>query len=271
MKTHGEQGGRGAAKERSLVGLPIDNRRLAVTPPAERPTQKASVEVARRIVDDLVEHYRVGDRLPSEADMIQLYSVSRETLREAIRLLEVQGLLSIRRGPGGGPRVTAVNPAYLARAASLYFHVVGATYGEVFDAWAALEPTMVGRVAAHPDRDAVAAAMAPYLTTTTSTDPQAAIERSATLHSEIGRLSGNRVLMLLLQSIAHILTELMLEAVDLGGTKEEIQHDHRALALAIMSGDAHEAERLARAHILHMQDELDKIVHRRMEDVVEWR
>ena len=116
--------------------------------------------------------------------MIQLYSVSRETLREAIRLLEVQGLLSIRRGPGGGPRVTAVNPAYLARAASLYFHVVGATYGEVFDAWAALEPAMVGRVAAHPDRDAVAAAMAPYLATATATDPQAAIEMSATLHSD---------------------------------------------------------------------------------------
>lgn len=254
------------------MGLPIDHRRLAVTSPALRPTQKASVEVARRIVDDLVDHYQVGDRLPSEAEMIQLYSVSRETLREAIRLLEVQGLLNIRRGPGGGPRVTAVNPAYLARAASLYFHVVGATYGEVFDAWAALEPTMVGRVAAHPDRDAVAAAMAPYLTTTTTTtDPQAAIEISATLHSEIGRLSGNRVLMLLLQSIAHILTELMLEAVDLSGTEEEIQHDHRALAVAIVSGEPKEAERLAHAHIIHMRGELDQIVRRRMADVVEWR
>jgi DNA-binding FadR family transcriptional regulator len=76
--------------------------------------------------------------------------------------------------------------------------------------------------------------MAPLLTTTTNTDPQAAIKMSATLHSEIGRLSGNRVLMLLLQSIAHLLTELMLEAIDLGGTKEEIQDDHRALALAIV-------------------------------------
>lgn len=266
-----EKGRRVATEERPLVGLPIDNRRLAITSPAIRPTQKASVEVARRIVDDLVEHYEVGDRLPSEADMIQLYSVSRETLREAIRLLEVQGLLSIRRGPGGGPRVTAVNPAYLARAASLYFHVVGATYREVFDAWAALEPTMVGRVASHPDRDTVAAAMAPYLTTPTTTDPRAAIEMSATLHSEIGRLSGNRVLMLLLQSIAHILTELMLEAVDLSGTEEQIQHDHGTLALAIVSGDAREAEHLARSHILHMQDELNKIVCRRVEDVVEWR
>ena len=256
--------------KKPVPGLPIAYRRLADRTDSTHP-EKASVVLARRIVDDLVQQYNIGDRLPSEPDMLRLYSVSRETLREAVRLLEVQGLLTIRRGPGGGPRVTGVNAAYLARSTSLYLHVAGATYREVFEAWADLEPALVARVASRLDRDAVAAAMAPYLKVSKIRDPRDAIEKSATLHSEIARLSGNRVVMLLLQSIAHILTELMLEAVDLAQTGSEIEHDHRALAQAIVNGQAREAEVLARQHVLHMSDELTKIVQDRIDDVVKWR
>jgi DNA-binding FadR family transcriptional regulator len=57
--------------------------------------------------------------------MIRHYGVSRESLREGLRLLEVQGLITLRRGPGGGPVVGHIDPATLGRTSTLYYHVAG--------------------------------------------------------------------------------------------------------------------------------------------------
>ena len=95
--------------------------------------------------------------------MLQQYGVSRETLREALRLLEVQGLISIRRGPGGGPIVGTVDPANLGRTSTLYYHLAGATYAELFEAWIVCDRMLAELAATNPDRAAVRAAMAPFL------------------------------------------------------------------------------------------------------------
>ena len=60
-------------------------------------------KIRRQIVaGDLAE----GERLPPEDDLTAQFGVARTTLREALRVLESQGLLAIRRGRGGGPVVT---------------------------------------------------------------------------------------------------------------------------------------------------------------------
>ncbi len=70
---------------------------------------KTAESVARDIVNDIVASgLGEGDVLASEAKMVEQYAVSRESLREGLRLLEAQGLIRIRRGPGGGPVVGTV-------------------------------------------------------------------------------------------------------------------------------------------------------------------
>ena len=87
-------------------------------------TVKASERVAQDIVRDIVRRgLQTGDRLPLEAAMVEEYGVSRTSLREALRILEVQGLISLKPGPGGGPVVGTVEPSHLARTAALYFHL----------------------------------------------------------------------------------------------------------------------------------------------------
>ena len=95
--------------------------------------------------------------------MLQQYGVSRESLREGLRLLEVQGLISIRRGPGGGPIVGAVDPANLGRMSTLFYELAGATYAELLEAWVVAETYIAELAARNPDRAAVREAMAPYL------------------------------------------------------------------------------------------------------------
>ncbi len=62
--------------------------------------------VSARIRDGIVGgSLRPGDRLPSEDSLMGTFGVSRPTLREAIRLLEAEELLDVRRGAQGGPVV----------------------------------------------------------------------------------------------------------------------------------------------------------------------
>src|SRR6202022_1072647 len=102
-------------------------------------------------------------RLKGEAVMLDHYGVSRESLREGLRLLESQGLISIRRGPGGGPIVGRVDPANFGRVSTLFYHLAGGTYEELFESWIVAEGMLADRAARNEDRRLVRESMDPYL------------------------------------------------------------------------------------------------------------
>src|SRR5438874_10550641 len=82
---------------------------------------KTSERVAMDVVRDIVDQeLRPGDKLPGEAAMLNRYAASRASVREALRLLEVQGLITLKPGPRGGPTVGTVDPRHLARTGTLY-------------------------------------------------------------------------------------------------------------------------------------------------------
>ena len=69
-----------------------------------RRTAKTAETVSAAIVHDVVSRRLApGDMLPSEAAMLSQYKVSRASLREGLRLLEVQGLIRLKPGPAAGP------------------------------------------------------------------------------------------------------------------------------------------------------------------------
>jgi len=72
---------------------------------------KTSERIAATIVADIAAQGLVpGDRLPNEAAMIERFQLGRGSVREALRILEVHGIIQLRSGPGGGPVVAAVRP-----------------------------------------------------------------------------------------------------------------------------------------------------------------
>ncbi len=215
---------------------------------------KASEVVAASIVRDIVvADMRVGDRLPAETDMLTQYGVSRESLREGLRILEVQGLISIRRGPGGGPYVAPVNASYLARTATMYFNLSGATYDEVFDTWLDFEPIIAAKVARLPDKRRKRAALSPFLDHHVPASDQEHFEELNNFHSVLGSLAGNRVTTLLVQAVTHIVVDHVIEDVN----PLEIPHlddDHGAIADAIIEGRTRKARDLMHDHIAAVVD-----------------
>ncbi len=222
---------------------PAPRVRLTIAP-SDAPTRalKTSETVARDIVHDIVANgLRTGDSLPHEAAMLEEYGVSRESLREGLRLLEVQGLITIKRGPGGGPVVGQIDPANLGRISTLYYHLAGATYRELFDAWVLMEPILAARAARNDDRALVVEAMEPYveeLDDGAAGDIAAFVGEHVNFHAVIASLAGNRVLELMLPTIGLVVTHHVVVSADPREVQQQIERDHAAIARAVSDGDA---------------------------------
>jgi len=106
--------------------------------------EKAAVGLAQDIVQAMYEsRMKPGDRYLSEAEAQRKHGAARNTLREALRFLEMQGVLSVRAGPGGGPEVGRPGWPHLASTIALLLQFADAPLRSVIEARAVTEPAMV--------------------------------------------------------------------------------------------------------------------------------
>jgi DNA-binding FadR family transcriptional regulator len=114
--------------------------RRSITLSNRRPLKRSELiarELAQYIVDSRLSP---GAMLPREHEMIEQLGVGRTTLREALRLLESRGIITIRSGPSGGPVVRQPQPSDLMEALTLILQFQRGTLREVHEARAWLEP-----------------------------------------------------------------------------------------------------------------------------------
>src|SRR4051812_23758693 len=123
---------------------------------ADVEVRKLSTALADSITDTILENaLRPGARLPSEREMREQFGVGRGTLREALRVLEAEGLITVRSGPHGGPVVARPDANRLARLLILLLISWGATLRDVYAVRLALEPLVAARAAEHAGADQV--------------------------------------------------------------------------------------------------------------------
>ena len=123
----------------------LDSRGSAMT--GSRPP-KAALLVAQRVMRDVVRTgMKPGDLLPPERVMLEKYETGRGTLREALRLLEFQGVIALKPGPGGGPILLNPAASHLASTLQLLMQLNHATYRSIVEVRTAMEP-MISQLAA---------------------------------------------------------------------------------------------------------------------------
>jgi DNA-binding FadR family transcriptional regulator len=104
--------------------------------------------VAQRIVRDaLRDNLKPGDLLVPERTMLEKYQTGRGTLREALRLLEFQGVISLKPGPRGGPVLQSPDASHLASTVVLLMQMQQAPFRTIVEVRSALEP-MISSLAA---------------------------------------------------------------------------------------------------------------------------
>jgi len=179
----------------------------------ERPAQsgrqlKTAELVALHIVRDIVDQsLQPGDPLMLEAEMLAHYGVSRSSLREGLRLLETQGLITIRPGPGSGTLVSDVSPSNLGRTMTLHFHMANTSYDELLDTWLTLEPIVAEFAARNPDEARRRELMAPFLDGSAD-DCMTSISTGLNFHDAVADLANNRALSILCRAIGFIVSEV---------------------------------------------------------------
>jgi DNA-binding FadR family transcriptional regulator len=235
---------------------------------------KTAEAFARDLVRDILNRgLTTGDKLPSEAVMLEEFGLSRESLREGLRLLEVQGLITIRRGPGGGPIVGHLDPASLGRTSTLYYHLAGGTYAELLEAWVVTEVILAERAARNLDRDAVRDAMEPYLSMPDESEDGLTdfVLAHTHFHGVLASLAENRVLEMMLQTIGQIVTHHVLGHADPRHDRELIEADHLAIAKAVVAGSPQRAGKAMERHINSMIAVYKEHLGAQLHEYIDWR
>lgn len=96
-----------------------------------------------------------GDTLPSEADLLGQFGVSRPTLREALRVLESEALIKLGRGARTGATVLAPSIETATKHSGLYLATRGTTVAEINEVRLLLEPQLASLLAQSSRKDAI--------------------------------------------------------------------------------------------------------------------
>jgi DNA-binding FadR family transcriptional regulator len=201
-----------------------------------------------------------GDMLPKQDDLLAEFGVSPPSLREALRILETEGLITVQRGNVGGAIVHRPQPAKAAYMLGLVLQSRAVDLMDVQNALRHLEPACAAACALRPDREA---AILPRLRDNIDQsqahidDADAYIGLARQFHVELVAGCGNATMALIVGALeslwsAHV-DKLARRPAQHGSFGDRTVRlatlaDHERLYHAIAAGDAAAAERAARDH-----------------------
>lgn len=231
-------------------------------PPREIRAPKAAALVVARIRRAIVTgQLKSGDNLPSESQLLSEFGVSRPTIREAIRILESEGLITIARGARRGARVTEPHAGMVARAAGLVLQSRGTTIRDIYEARMLIEPP-AARLAAERRPKMAAMVLRPHVAKEIelSGDMVAVTRAIAEFHGLLMEQCGNETLTVLGLALRGVFERALLTLASHRPRVPDAQvardlkyglASHRKLVDLIEAGDGRGAE----AHwITHMEN-----------------
>ncbi|MEW6634124.1 MAG: FadR/GntR family transcriptional regulator [Pseudomonadota bacterium] len=198
--------------------------------------------------------WSLGERIPNEAALADLLSVSRGTVREAVRVLVAQGLLDTRQGSGTYVRSAVDSSAALDR-------VKRTGLRDQWEARAALD-LEAARLAAIRRTPADLDRMRLLLAERGNVDDggsEAFIRRDLAFHKSVVAASGNKAMMELYDFFTAAITETIQATLD-GDLPEPDQQAHAAIVNAIAASDPERAVAAVRAFMTPVLAQLGRLL-----------
>ena len=183
--------------------------------------------------------------------------MSRPSLREALRILEAEGLITVVRGVYGGVIVHEPNQRMTARTASLVLRARNVSLADVFEARALIEPLAAKAIASRRSRRAAVAELGALIDKEEASieDPESFGVANAEFHERLVSLGGNQTLAIVTEMLAEIVVRAVAavsradDVTSSLSTRRRGLRSQRRMLEMIGSGDATGAEEHWRAHM----------------------
>lgn len=202
-------------------------------------------EVAERLRQRIFAHELQPGAWIDEQNLAEQYGISRTPLREALKVLAAEGLVTLK--PRRGCYVTEISAQDL---------------DDIFPLMAMLE----GRCAAEAvkrarraDIDALKAIHESLEKSAREDRIEAFFEANQEFHEKIQELSGNRWLLIVIQDLRKVLKLSRMHSLSLEGRLQQSLEEHRAIMAAIVAGEAEKAEKAMHDHLLSGREALARM------------
>lgn len=218
--------------------------------PVTRTTLTA--DICRQMVSHLIRGvWDEGDKIPAERDLCQQLGVGRASLREALKALEIMGMIEIRLGDG---TYVCKRSDFFSR--PLLWAIVSGSEAdarELIEARIFIEVELAGLAAERASAEDVKR-LSELLDRMIKAkrNPQEFVQADVDFHLEIARAASNNILMNALQLIRNLLQRWILSAVAVKGVPDKACAQHKRLLDAIRNGDDVAARKEMRKHLRDM-------------------
>jgi GntR family transcriptional repressor for pyruvate dehydrogenase complex len=238
----------------SAVGL--SDQKAVNTPSAPIERKKAYELVAERLLGDIrAGRLAAGDPVPAERELTQTYGVGRSSVREALRMLESQGLIELR---GSGVFSVASRPNPLNSSLNLLLTLEESNLRELFEVRKILEVEFAGLAAdRRHDEDLGRMLTAVHEMKEALSSEERYIDADLRFHLAIANATKNRFAMHLMHAIRGPLHEALASIYHVPGSPQTSLEQHRLILDAVAAGDTEEARARMLEHLRRVERDVE--------------
>jgi GntR family transcriptional regulator, transcriptional repressor for pyruvate dehydrogenase complex len=223
---------------------------------------RASDDVLRQIKASIQEGIlEPGARLPSEKELAEQFGLSRITIRDALRVLESQGLVEIKVGAGGGAFVTQPNAQRLMASLTDLLRLQKASMNELVEARVVIETAIAAFAAERAtasDFEAMQRAIEDARAEYSSGNPRFT-DHSVDFHIAFASAAKNPVLLFTVSSFRTLFYETLDKLLPDDAMALRAIKDHQLLLDAIKARDAERARHLVKRHLTYFRRRVQKL------------
>lgn len=202
--------------------------------------------IAVELREEILRGHDDGQLVGSEDDLIARFEVSRPTMRQAVRILQSDDLLFVKRGSNGGMFAKVPSSDLVARSMSMLLRYRGVTFQQLVDALLPLTELVLLSAISAPDerRRMAAASILEYRPPDELDDRERILAAARHFGEQISSLVSNPVLTLMLEALSDLATGGVRDSPSGTGHYETAREWHCNVARAVKRGDRKAVVRL---------------------------
>jgi GntR family transcriptional regulator, transcriptional repressor for pyruvate dehydrogenase complex len=224
----------------------------------KRAFDEVSGQIKRLIFKGIL---KPGDRLPSEAELASQFGVGRQTIREALRLLELSGFISMQKGGAGGPLVVDTILNTISNSFLDAFQMGRITVDELTVARLEIEKMLLGSLVAHAKEEDIRALKKNVSQAKEKIESGGqAFEENTQFHKLLAKASKNHLFVILMESIITVVAHFR----SILGVRLELSARsvvaHEGIIDALVEGNREKALSLLEVHLVEIGEQFKEFV-----------